>query len=62
VTVTRDDQSVGGTSIMGRMMLAAGPGNDLALSATGPDAAAAIAALAQLVRDGFGEECVAGEG
>jgi phosphocarrier protein len=58
VTVTRDDQSVGGTSIMGLMMLAAGPGSELKLSVKGPDARAALTALIALVADGFGEECV----
>jgi len=36
VTVTRDGQSVGGTSIMGLMMLAAGPGSQLHITAQGP--------------------------
>jgi phosphocarrier protein len=56
VTVTRDDQSVGGSSIMGLMMLAAGPGTAIVIEATGPDAGAAVAALKALVEDGFGEE------
>jgi phosphocarrier protein len=58
VTVTREGQSVGGTSIMGLMMLAASPGSSLLISATGPEAPEAIEALVQLVQDGFGEECV----
>lgn len=58
VQVTRDGQTVGATSIMGLMMLAAGPGSTLALEAQGPDAEAALAALMALVADGFGEECV----
>lgn len=58
VTVTRDGQSVGGTSIMGLMMLAASPGCQLHISATGPEAPEAIEALVALVQDGFGEECV----
>jgi phosphotransferase system HPr-like phosphotransfer protein len=36
-------------------MLAAGPGTELEISATGPDAARAIAALAKLVGNGFDE-------
>lgn len=56
VTVTRDGNSVGGTSIMGLMMLAAGPGTEIHMRATGPDASAAIEALRVLVEDGFGEE------
>jgi phosphocarrier protein HPr len=58
VQVTRDGQTVGATSIMGLMMLAAGPGSTLELVAEGPDAEAALAALVGLVEAGFGEECV----
>ena len=56
VTVTRDDQTVGGQSIMGLMMLAAGPGTSILIEASGPDAEAVVAALKQLVESGFGEE------
>lgn len=56
VTVSRDDQSVGGESIMGLMMLAAGPGTTIVIEAAGPDAAAAVVALKTLVENGFGEE------
>jgi phosphocarrier protein len=58
VTVTRDGQSVGGTSIMGLMMLAAGPGSELYISAEGPQGPEAIEALVRLVEAGFDEECV----
>ena len=58
VMVTRDGQSVGGTSIMGLMMLAASPGSTLLISAKGPQAPEALEALVALVEDGFGEECV----
>jgi phosphocarrier protein len=58
VSVTRDGQTVGGTSIMGLMMLAAGPGAELHLTAEGPEAPEAIEALVALVAEGFGEECV----
>ena len=54
--VTRDGQTVGGTSIMGLMMLAAGPGAVIQLEAEGPQAPEAIEALVALVEDGFGEE------
>lgn len=60
VVVTRDDQSVGGTSIMGLLMLAAGPGTELKLSVTGPEAQTALAALLDLVTSGFGEDCLGG--
>jgi phosphocarrier protein HPr len=56
ITVTRDGQSVGGTSIMGLMMLAAGPGSQLHMSAEGPDGPEALEQLVTLVETGFGEE------
>ena len=56
VTVSKDGTDVSGRSIMGLMMLAAGPGSELALSATGPDAAAGLSALAELVQRGFDED------
>ena len=56
VTVEKDGVSVGGTSIMGLMMLAASPGCSIRVSATGPDAAAAMEAIEALVSSRFGEE------
>lgn len=56
VRVTRDGQSVGGTSIMGLMMLAAGPGTSILIEADGADAEQALAALSALVEAGFGED------
>lgn len=56
VTVTRNGESVGGTSIMGLMMLSAGPGTTIMVSAKGPEAEAAMLALAELVASKFGEE------
>jgi len=56
VTVTHDGTSVTGTSIMGLMMLAAGIGEEIEISATGQDAAAAVAKLSGLVLDRFGED------
>ena len=41
---------------MGLMMLAAAPGSDIELTATGPDATAAIDALAALITDKFQED------
>ncbi len=58
VFVMREGQTVGGTSIMGLMMLAAGPGSQLHIRAEGAQATAALAALVALINDGFGEECV----
>jgi phosphocarrier protein HPr len=56
VRVTRDDRTVGGSSIMSLMALAAGPGTELYLEADGPEAPEAIDALVALVEAGFGEE------
>src|SRR5689334_8711376 len=56
ITVTRGHETVGGTSIMGLMMLAAGPGTSIRIACTGKDAAAAMDALAGLVANRFGEE------
>jgi phosphocarrier protein len=56
VVVRRGTETVGGTSIMGLMMLAAGPGTMLTIEATGKDAAAVIEALASLIAKGFNEE------
>ena len=56
VTVEKQGTQVLGSSIMGLMMLAAGPGCHLSLTAEGPAAAAALEALCQLVADGFHEE------
>jgi phosphocarrier protein HPr len=55
VTVAKNGTRVSGRSIMGLMMLAAGPGTEIELSATGPDARAALDALAALVDGGFDE-------
>ena len=56
VTVSKDGMTVGGTSIMGLMMLAASPGCTIEVAASGKDAEAAMAALTHLVEDRFGEE------
>jgi phosphocarrier protein len=56
ITVTRDGQTVPGTSIMGLMMLAAHPGSTILVEAKGMDAEAALAALTKLVAERFGEE------
>ncbi|MDQ2859818.1 MAG: HPr family phosphocarrier protein [Pseudomonadota bacterium] len=56
VRVTRDDQTVDALSIMGLMMLAAGPGATIAISAEGRHAAEAVAALVRLVENRFEEE------
>jgi phosphocarrier protein len=56
VTVSHGGSSVTGTSIMGLMMLAAAIGETIEISATGPEAEAAVAKLSGLVLDKFGED------
>jgi phosphocarrier protein len=56
IEVEKDGVRVGGTSIMGLMMLAASPGCSIAVHASGSEAEAALDALEELVSSGFGEE------
>ncbi|WCJ62377.1 MULTISPECIES: HPr family phosphocarrier protein [Agrobacterium] len=56
ITVSKDGMTVGGTSIMGLMMLAASPGCSVYVEASGNQAAEALAALEALVANRFGEE------
>jgi phosphocarrier protein len=56
VKVTRGTETVGGTSIMGLMMLAAGPGATITIEAKGPEAAEVVEALAALVCGRFTED------
>ena len=58
IKVIREGQEVGGTSIMGLMMLAAGPGATLHLKAEGPQGPEALQALIALVESGFDEDCI----
>ena len=56
ITVSRDGMTVGGTSIMGLMMLAASPGSTIVVTAEGNDAVTALDSLAALIADKFCEE------
>jgi phosphocarrier protein len=56
VRVTREGHTVGGTSIMGLMMLAAGQGHSILIETEGAEARLALDALVVLVENGFGEE------
>ncbi|WP_020590632.1 HPr family phosphocarrier protein [Kiloniella laminariae] len=56
VTVRKDDTAVSGCSIMGLMMLAAAPGCEIELTAAGPSAESAMAALVELVANKFDED------
>ncbi len=56
VTVEKDGQTVNGKSIMGVLMLVAAKGSWISVRCTGADANEAIQALAELVKDKFGED------
>lgn len=55
IELGKDGVDVNGKSIMGVMMLAAECGSSITIRARGPDAEAAVQALAELVASGFGE-------
>ncbi|MCD2174667.1 HPr family phosphocarrier protein [Rhizobium sp. C4] len=56
IAVSKDGMTVGGTSIMGLMMLAASPGCTIMVEADGAEADVALEAIAALIADKFGEE------
>ncbi len=56
VTVTRCGETVGGTSIMGILMLSAAPGTSITVTAHGPEAEAALEAVSALIAGKFGED------
>lgn len=53
IRVEKDDEQVDGKSIMGLMMLAAGNGSILTISAEGPEAEEALDALEGLIKRNF---------
>jgi phosphocarrier protein HPr len=56
ILVAKNGAAVSGRSIMGLMMLAAGPGTEIELRASGPEAERAITALVELISGGFDEK------
>ena len=56
ICVEKDGEKINGKSIMGLMMLAAGPGSKLKLHVRGAEAPAAIAELESLVKRKFDED------
>jgi phosphocarrier protein len=56
ITVTRGGETVGGTSIMGLLTLAAAQGTSVTVTASGHEAEAAMAAIRALLADRFGED------
>ena len=55
ILVSKDGHVVGGTSIMGLMMLAAAKGTSIHVSASGPQADEALDAIEALIASRFGE-------
>lgn len=55
ISVTKDQITVGGRSIMGLLMLGAGAGSAIDIEASGPQAAEALDTLIRLIADKFGE-------
>jgi len=56
ISVVRDGVSVNGNSIMGLMMLGAGPGSTILVQASGKQAREALDAITELVNNGFDED------
>lgn len=56
ITVEKGQEQVNGKSIMGIMMLAAGKGSKIIVTAEGPDAQEAIIEIEKLIQSKFGEE------
>ena len=56
IRVSRDGRAMDGKSIMGILLLAAGPGATIVITADGPDEVEAAETLCHLVEAGFGED------
>ncbi|RCK81217.1 MAG: Phosphocarrier HPr protein of PTS system [Candidatus Ozemobacter sibiricus] len=56
VQLAKEDTEVNAKSILGVMMLAAGPGNVVTIIAEGKDEEAAVQAISNLIESRFGEE------
>jgi phosphocarrier protein len=56
IFVEKDGEKINGKSIMGLMMLAAGPGSKLIIHAEGDDAAEAVSEIEALLKRKFNED------
>ena len=55
VTISRGEQSANARSVMHLLLLTAGQGSEVEVSAVGPQAAEAMEAVSGVIEDGFGE-------
>ena len=56
ISITKEETTIDGKSILGILFLAASAGSRITISASGDDETAAVEALTDLVAEGFGEE------
>lgn len=56
IQLIKEDTEINAKSILGVMMLAAGPGQKITITADGADEAEAVDAIGSLIESGFGEE------
>ena len=56
IRVSRDGKTMDGKSIMGILLLAAGAGSSVVITADGADESDALDALCRLIEGGFGED------
>lgn len=56
IQLVKEDTEINAKSILGVMMLAAGPGQKIMITADGEDEDEAVQALGELIESGFGEE------
>ena len=56
IQLVKEDTEINAKSILGVMMLAAGPGQKVTITADGEDEEEAVQALGELIESGFGEE------
>ena len=56
IMIEKDGESVNAKSIMGILMLAAVCGSSISVQIEGEDADSAMAAIEEMVKDGFGED------
>jgi len=56
IWVSKEEEEINGKSIMGLMMLAAGPGSKLTIHAIGADASKALAEIESLIKRKFDED------